>query len=114
MMEKEPKEQEANVGKILPIAWPEDVPATYANNVLAQKDNGMLVLSFFQVPPPYLIALTDDAREKMINELTCVNAITAAKVVLPMSVVPALLRVIQTHMEPTSETGDTTNGNDPT
>lgn len=109
MAEKEPRMAGT---KILPIAWPTDVPAAYANNVVAQKDDGMLLLTFFQVNPPYLIAETDDERKKMVEEMESLNALVTAKVAIPLSAVPALLRVVQYHAESSSEKDGATNGND--
>jgi len=114
MTEKEPKVEQPTISKILPIAWPKDVPATYANNVLAQKDGGMLVLSFFQVNPPYLVAQTDEDRAQLLKEVESVNALAVAKLAIPFSVVAALIRVIQSQSEPANETDGAMHGDDPT
>ncbi|MBN2022495.1 MAG: hypothetical protein JW809_06835 [Pirellulales bacterium] len=78
--------------KLLPIKWPEGVHAVYANNLLVQHDAGVLIFSFFQVNPPYLLG---PSAKDQLEGLTEVGALPVAKIVIPLSGIPPAIKAIQ-------------------
>jgi len=84
---------------MIPIAWPTDLQAVYANNLLVQNDEGVLILSFFQVNPPYLTADSVEQRQEALANLGSLKAIPAAKLVIPLDRIPKIIEVIQQRWE---------------
>jgi len=94
-MTKEGTSDDREQGKLLPITWPKDLPAIYANNLVVQNETGVLVLSFFQINPPYVIGTSEEQRKEILDKLVSVNAIPAAKLVIPLHHIPGMIEVIQ-------------------
>ncbi|OHB70748.1 MAG: hypothetical protein A2V70_11785 [Planctomycetes bacterium RBG_13_63_9] len=108
MAEDDARADQAGVKK-LSIQWPEDLSAVYANNLVAQNDSGVLVLSFFQVNPPYILGASEEERREVLDKITSVSAIPAAKLAIPLHHIPGMIQVIQQRFEQASKEAETKN-----
>lgn len=95
MADEQEKAEGAEVKKLLSIVWPTDLAASYANNLVAQRDAGVLVLSFFQLNPPYVVGDSREEREEQLEKIASINAIPVAKVAVPLSHIAGMMEAIQ-------------------
>jgi hypothetical protein len=101
------EENEDKVRVVARIAWPIDPgPVSFANNVVAQSDDGgaTLYLTFFQTNPPILVGDRESIEEHAEN-VHIVDAHPIARIALPKSIVPKLISLLNrnTPGEPINE-----------
>jgi hypothetical protein len=98
-MAEENTQPDRPVEKTIPFEWPEGVPAVYANNLLVQNDAGVLVLSFFQVNPPYIMGDSPAERREALEKIQSIKAIPSAKIVIPLHHIPKMIEILQKRLE---------------
>lgn len=76
----------------------ESVRSTYANNLVVQSDEHCLYLSFFEVVQPVILGTQEDMQAKL-DEISCIQAQCAAKVVIPNGKAMEFLQVLLTQMQ---------------
>jgi hypothetical protein len=85
----------ANQEREIPIIWdyPEDLVSGYATNLLVQVGEHELFVSFFETPPPLLLAPRD------VEKLENVRAECIARIVIAPERVPKFIEVLQRQLD---------------
>lgn len=73
------------------IEWPEPSSAIFANNMVVQRDDNTVFLSFYQLAPPLIWSVEESEMEKKISELESIKARPVVSVAFPINKLSALV-----------------------
>ncbi len=82
-------------GKFVRINWQDAGRALFANNVIVQRDEGVIHLMFYQVNPPLIIAETEEERRKQFQGIEFLEAQPIARIALPEHKLLALVKALE-------------------
>ncbi len=96
---KEPRSADPKVKAVsLNYVFPPDQALAYSNNVTVQGDGSVYFITFFQVQAPLILGPMEE-QAKIVDRLTTIDAKCVSRVVIPESLMPALIEVLQTNLE---------------
>lgn len=104
-MASEINEAESGTGsselKLVRVVWPEETsPALFANNMLVQRDETTVYVSFFQFNPPIIMADTDEERKRAIEAVDKIHALPVARIAFPVQKTEALIAALKQQVMP--------------
>lgn len=93
-------EKEGPTFTTLSIDWhvPDNAQSKYANNVLVQSTPHEIIISFFEAIPPPLAGTAAENAAKL-REMGSIRANLVSRVVVPPSLLPAVISALQTGLE---------------
>jgi 2-methylisocitrate lyase-like PEP mutase family enzyme len=94
MSEKTPDLRQGDL-KFIPIEWPDADVAYYANNLVASCDGNATYLTFCQIPPPLVMAPSEEERRNQLSKITTLKAQPVARVVVPIDALRGMIQVLQ-------------------
>ncbi len=76
----------------------EKITSQYANNVVIQHTDHEFVISFFEILPPVILGEIDDVR-RGLEELEKLYAKCVSKIVVPIDVMPEIVKAFQINLD---------------
>jgi len=86
-----------HIRKLVPIEWPDEDVAVYANNMIAFTDGVGVYLTFCQTQPPAIVG-TDEEKKGQLDALKSVKARSVARLVVPVGVARQIIEALQTQV----------------
>lgn len=82
-------------GKHVPINFLPFTTSLFANNLIVQRDENTVYLSFYQITPPMILGDSENDRRQLFDELLKVDAHPVARIAIPLERLGPFLEVLQ-------------------
>ncbi|MHB8626013.1 MAG: DUF3467 domain-containing protein [Aggregatilineales bacterium] len=91
------QEENKPINLSVPIEWhtSETVSAKYATNIVVQRAEHEVIISFFEIYPPIILGSREEMAEQ-IQEITSVRAECVARIVLSPARLSEFINLLQT------------------
>lgn len=98
-MDSNLNQREVPVGKSVRINWVDAGPAVLANNLMVQRDESTVYMTFYQISPPVILADDETSRRQELEKLESVNALPVVKVAVPIQQFRSFVDALKGHLQ---------------
>lgn len=87
-------DQTPDLGRLIKVEWPDIERSVYANNAIVQTEDGVLMISFYQVNSPLLLGSKEEQIEALAK-IDTLKAVPVVRIAFPSEKLGRLIEALQ-------------------